>query len=100
MVENKDCTTHLLPDHPAQTDAFGSHDRVASGIADLVSSGDGGKSIALTGSWGSGKSTVVELLKLKDSPTKIFVFNAWTHEGDPLRRTFLEQLINFLDRQI
>jgi hypothetical protein len=26
----------------------------------------------------------------------VFVFDTWAHEGDPLRRTFLEQLIRFL----
>ena len=31
-----------------------------------------------------------------DSQTNIFIFDAWTHKGDPLRRTFLEQLIDFV----
>jgi len=99
MKEDRVCRTRLLEDLPAQADSFGGHERVANAIADLVSHEDGGKSIALTGSWGSGKSTVVELLKAKlnrsDSPARVFVFDAWAHQGDPLRRTFLETMIRF-----
>ncbi|MDY6865457.1 MAG: P-loop NTPase fold protein [Halobacteriota archaeon] len=66
-------------------------------MAQLIDEESGGKSIALTGSWGCGKSTVVEILKkeMEQSDTEVFVFDAWAHEGDPLRRTFLEQLIDF-----
>ena len=96
MNENSVCSTRLLSDSPAQTDAFGSHERVAKAIAQLMCNDSGGKSIALTGSWGSGKSTVVEMVKTGADPdTEVFVFDAWAHEGDPLRRTFLEQLIDF-----
>lgn len=96
MNENSVCSTRLLSDSPAQTDAFGSHERVAKAIVQLMRNDSGGKSIALTGSWGSGKSTVVEMVKTGVDPdTKVFVFDAWAHEGDPLRRTFLEQLLDF-----
>ncbi len=96
------CPTKLLLDLPANEDAFGSHERIAKAIAELIASEVGGKSIALTGPWGSGKSTVVSLLKelFRDgnrSPKcEVFVFDAWSHQGDPLRRSFLERLIGFL----
>jgi hypothetical protein len=32
----------------------------------------------------------------KGQETKVFVFDAWAHGGDPLRRSFLESLITFL----
>ena len=97
MNTNSFCKTQLLSDSPAEEDAFGSHKNVAITIAKLINEEDGGKSIALTGSWGSGKSTVVDMLKKElDSSIGLFVFDAWAHEGDPLRRTFLEQLIDFL----
>lgn len=86
----------LLPDHPAKTDEFGSHDRVAKGIAGLIINGDGGKTIGIEGQWGSGKSTIVRFLKhqfASDENVLVVIFDAWAHEGDPLRRSFLEQLI-------
>ena len=100
------CRTVLLDDDPTDSDEFGSHGRTAGAIADLVKTSDGGKAIALTGSWGSGKSTVVKILSENlrqdgnaqaSSQNKVFVFDAWSHQGDPLRRTFLETLIKFLN---
>lgn len=100
---NSKCPTRLLSDLPASKDAFGPHERIAEAIADLIVNEDGGKSIALTGHWGSGKSTVVSLLKEqannKDPKCGVFVFDAWSHEGDPLRRSFLERLIDFLCKE-
>jgi hypothetical protein len=94
------CKMHLLSDEPSKTDAFGGHERVAEAVARLIREEQGGKAIALTGSWGSGKSTVVELIRNKLVPGKgdasgehcVLVFDTWAHQGDPLRRSFLEKL--------
>jgi len=101
------CPTRLLDDLPADHDAFGSHQhqRVANAITDLIKTEEGGKAIALIGPWGSGKSTVVKLLKknLEEETSKkeikVFVFDAWAHRGDPLRRSFLEELVSFLRKE-
>lgn len=91
---NRKCPTKPLLDLPAGEDAFGPHERIAEAIEELIASEDGGKSIALTGPWGSGKSTVVSLLKglFRDDnrilKCEVFVFDAWSHQGDPLRRSF------------
>jgi len=96
MNENHGCKTVLLSDIPINEDAFGSHENVAKAISELINTNAGGKSIALTGAWGSGKSTVIELMKKHlESETEVFIFDSWAHQGDPLRRTFLEQLIDF-----
>ena len=92
------CPTGLLPGTPAETDAFGSHERVARSIAEVVQTESGGKAIGLEGGWGAGKSTIVKLISQKLSQTKerthkIAVFDMWSHQDDPLRRTFLENLI-------
>ena len=55
----------------------------------------------MEGEWGAGKSTVLRLLaneleSERDSETRVVVFDAWAHQGDPLRRTFLEKLIRRL----
>lgn len=89
------CRTVLLDDLPADRDAFGPHQRVAHAIADMIREEEGGRAIALIGSWGSGKSTVIRILSnsFRDSKNIVlFTFDAWAHRGDPLRRSFLEQL--------
>lgn len=93
----------LLDDAPASEDAFGSHNRIAEAIAQIVREERGGRAIALVGTWGSGKSTVIKLLDQEladDKKTlnhyKLVCFDAWSHENDPLRRSFLEHLIDNL----
>jgi D-serine deaminase-like pyridoxal phosphate-dependent protein len=90
----------ILSDDPTPIDELGdAHRRVATAIAFLVRQGaDSGRSIALTGSWGSGKSSVIEMLRgqlqaTPDYEPSLFQFGAWAHQGDPLRRAFLERLI-------
>jgi hypothetical protein len=101
MPDTKEtCPTYLLADAPTRQDAFG-HSKVAEAIAELVTTENGAKCIGLTGSWGSGKSSVVEILREKltkadGANCAEFVFDAWAHQGDPLRRSFLEQLIDKL----
>ncbi|MCC7571489.1 KAP family NTPase [Candidatus Micrarchaeota archaeon] len=103
MKIDKSCRTYLITDTPSEIDEFGgSHKRVAEAIAELIINEDGGKSIGLEGEWGTGKSTVISLLnELLKSPQnnedyKLFLFDAWAHESDPLRKIFLEQLLDFL----
>lgn len=75
------------------------HGRIADKLYEIISAdASEGMTIGLEGEWGSGKSTVVKLLqeKLKaEAKDKSFVFyiDAWEHEGDHLRRVFLETLI-------
>ena len=97
--EGEGCPTRLLDDLPADHDAFGPHQRIAKAIADLIKNEKSGKAIALVGPWGSGKSTIVRLLKKSLEGSKdigVFVFDAWEHQGDPLRRSFLERFIDWL----
>jgi hypothetical protein len=89
--------TRALGDVPATADAFGGHARVADAIVELVRTEPGGRTIGLEGGWGSGKSTIVRLAcDQLDENFEAFVFDAWSHEGDPLRRSFLEGLIDQL----
>jgi Cdc6-like AAA superfamily ATPase len=95
--EEKVCRTVILTDEPEEIDAFsGPHQRVAHAIAKLIQPKDAeGIAIGIEGSWGSGKSTVARLLtkQLSDPNIAVVPFDAWAHEGDPLRRTFLETII-------
>lgn len=94
--------TNLLRDDPSDVDAFGTHETIASLICDEITHSHDGRSIAIVGDWGSGKSTVIRLLKQKLEKTEplrphMFVYDAWAHEGDPLRRAFLDDLIYSLE---
>lgn len=103
MSDNNNPTfrTRLLSDAPASKDAFeGGHDRVAKALASLITDEEGGKALAIRGPYGSGKSTVIEILgdKLEnEGETRIFTYDAWEHQGDPLRRSFIESVVEFLE---
>lgn len=59
--------------------------------------------IGLEGKWGSGKSNVVSILNKKFNKTKsdyiFFTYDAWAHQEDLTRRTFLEGLITKLKNE-
>jgi hypothetical protein len=96
----------FVTDEPADRDEFqsGAHERVANTLVKVITSSEGGRAIGLEGTWGSGKSTVIDLARSKleawnetNSPKHVvFLFDAWAHQGDPLRRVFLDSLIGEL----
>lgn len=98
----------FVNDHPSSSDEFKGqpHKRVADALVSILTSGVGGRAIGLEGAWGSGKSTVVDIaqsaLKSNNGSSDeqnftFFVFDAWAHQSDPLRRVFLQELIQCLD---
>lgn len=85
----------LITDEPVIADGLDSHYRIADAIRSLINKSDGGKTIGVEGAWGSGKSTVIKIFESKLSDKdgiQIYKFDAWTHQGEPLRRAFLEGL--------
>ena len=82
----------LLRDEAVDTDAFedNTHEKVANSILQLIENEKNGLTIGLEGPWGSGKSTVISILnkKLKEKAhlASLIQFDAWAHEGDPLRQ--------------
>lgn len=94
----------LLHDKAVAEDTFEekTHSRISSSLFKLIKAEDKGITIGLEGGWGAGKSTVINLLSghfqdETNSRTVFFIFDAWSHEGDPLRRIFLESLIKEID---
>jgi hypothetical protein len=90
------CPSRTLPDVPASQDELGPHLDIAKAVASLIEEERGDRAIALVGAWGSGKSTVANLLsdeleKSQVIETLTFIFDAWAHEGDPLRLAFLRR---------
>ncbi|WP_316901202.1 P-loop NTPase fold protein [Pseudodesulfovibrio indicus] len=91
--------TIFLQDRPAKTDSFGVHARIADSIARMIDNGKEGKAISIMGTWGSGKSTIVNLLTDKfstDKKTVFFIYDAWEHLKDPIRRSYIEEFHDFL----
>jgi hypothetical protein len=102
-------TVKILQDSPASEDAFEGkgHQRTADALADAIDQlEDRDGAIGLEGSWGAGKSTVINLaekrLKERNTTTKkyeIFTFDLWAHQSDDFRRAFLEAFVAWLDEK-
>ncbi len=86
-VASQSCATRLVADLPANKDEFGPHERVAQTLAELIQSPtEEAKTVALEGEWGSGKSTVVTLLRNKladNDKIKVSLFGARPRCGRP-----------------
>lgn len=95
-----DCPTTVLEDDPTCQDDFGVHSRVAEVLAQAIRSAPAG-SACLVGEWGSGKSSIIHMVRAllgEDGCRSIvFIFDAWAHQGDPLRRAFLASFLELLE---
>lgn len=93
----------ILEDIPAEQDDFHSHEMISEALREIIQGRRGGLTVGLEGKWGSGKSTIIKILREKlsgDKSTFFFNFDAWVHQGDPLRRAFLTGLItNAIDKK-
>ena len=104
MANYKAVQFKVLPDNCAGEDLFDdkTHKQIADKLYEIISANPKeGLTIGLEGEWGSGKSTVVKLLQERfktanSNKTFVFYIDAWEHEGDHLRRVFLETLIDKL----
>lgn len=100
---------HHLSDAPVESDDFAgnAHSRTARALVETIANDNPGiRAIGLEGGWGSGKSTVIEIAgkglearKGAGPDHHLFTFDAWAHQGDPLRRSFLDKFVNWLRGQ-
>lgn len=88
----------FLRDQPLQTakelkNAKFGHKDIAATLADIAQSCDTPFTIGLFGKWGSGKSTIANIVRdeLVNRNVPVVVFDVWKHEGDSLRRSFLRE---------
>jgi len=92
-----------IPSSPTGEDLFEgkSQEKIANTIFDLIKNKAlPNNVIGLEGKWGSGKSNVVGILNKKFKSIKsdyiFYTYDAWAHQEDLTRRTFLEDLISKL----
>lgn len=102
MAEQKEYPRFLSND-PCGEDLFEghSHRNIAQSIASLLKSNDQNHVIGIEGGWGSGKSNMVKLVQKEleqdnDNQFHFFIYDAWEHQTDFLRRSILENLTSFL----
>lgn len=92
---------NFLPDAPLEKETYDAarfgHNGVAETLRAIVKRCEAPFTIALYGSWGTGKSSVVGLLKgcLEKDDIPTIVVDVWKYQDDPLRRTVLHEM----DRQ-
>ena len=99
----KSYKTNVIVDTPNSTDEIPSHshDRIAKAILQIITDGECGFTIGLEGDFGSGKSTIINLINNELSAPnyaniRLLQFDVWAHEGDNLRKIFLKRVIELL----
>ncbi|NVK33038.1 MAG: hypothetical protein HWE23_01080 [Rhodobacteraceae bacterium] len=103
---SKKVLRQIIQDQPSDKDLFhgGGHERTAFSLSKAIVKFDKDDSaIGLDGSWGSGKSSVVEMaariLAGKNGRGKktyhFFTFDIWKSQGSGFRRSFLEHFITW-----
>ncbi len=95
MSEEKNQTgINFLDDSPVTEDELKLHENIAKTIKRIISlvKDKNKKIIGLFGSWGSGKSTVIEMLKKEEGESNVSIFDSWSNKGDFLKRAFLLEL--------
>ena len=102
MKQDKSNKIHFLSDQPLKADEisqtkFG-HEGIAESVRNIILNCPTRFTIGLFGKWGTGKTTIINILKDKLQNEKIAIveFDVWKHEGDALRRTFLKEIVKQL----
>lgn len=99
-MQPAEAALRFIRDEPADSDFFQTHTALARTIAQTIITNPLLRTIGLLGRWGSGKSTVLlqlekELLDVAPASFNIFTYDAWLHQHDPVRRSFIEELSAF-----
>jgi len=102
MTDNR---VNFLSDQPLKFDElsqvkFG-HEGIAETVKNIVLACPTPFTIGLFGKWGTGKSTITNLLheKLKQKGIVVVSFDVWKYEEDSLRRTFLQSVVDVFKKE-
>ena len=72
------------------------HEKTAEQITQKILSSEESLMIGIDGSWGSGKSNLIQMIEKKMQEQKaesiFFTYDVWGHQNDMLRRSILEEL--------
>ena len=88
MQEAQTFEFKILNDDAAIEDLFEykTHQHSAATLHQVINSSSGNITIGLEGSWGAGKSTVINMFRQNliehNEATLFFLFDAWAHEDD------------------
>lgn len=96
----------FISNNPCGEDLFEgkSHEKIADCIVEQLKDNENCNIIGIEGSWGSGKSNLVKLIKTKLQEKKdkketsfyVYTYDVWGYQNDYLRRSVLENLMTFL----
>ena len=76
------------------------HSSIVPALKKILKDNTSPHTIGLFGAWGTGKSTIVEMVQNdKELGLPVFLFDAWKYQEDTLRRTFLIKLVEFLKEE-
>lgn len=104
---SKEFKRKILVDEPTSSDNFigQSHDRTANALAEAIYDfSEADRSIGLEGSWGSGKSSVVDIANeklkgFKDKKFKSFTYDLWANSEVSFKRAFLESFLGWIQKE-
>lgn len=103
MKEN-DKFPQFINNAPCGDDLFEgkSQQKIASNICNIIKTEKSCNIIGIDGGWGSGKSNLVKQVQNILSPEEyhFFIYDAWGHQEDLQRRSFLEELTENLTPNI
>lgn len=90
---------HFLPNTPIGEDKFEgqSQEKIANVLKDILCDPNF-QIIGIDGTWGTGKSNLVEIVNKKLPNHKFFIYDVWGHQEDEQRRAILLELTESLSK--
>lgn len=97
LLEDKELKYDNKSDIP-KYDGF-DNEKIANIIIDIIEEKEAPFNIGLIGSWGIGKTSILNMVdkKLNKKSYEMFTINAWKYENESIREVFLTEAINRLD---